>query len=351
MALLFVDGFDHYDPQQLDGNNLPYLARGKASYLATGATRVAGRRPSSFALRIPTGPTGNGGYSKAFGAGKTSAIAGVAVRPEQWGADGPVLIGVVDTNNLVYHWIKTGADGRLELWRRASNFDQQVAGSSVQVHARGWSHVEFRITQGTSNGTIQARVNGVLAISLSAQNTTLNGGQLAAVYLGARANTEPVTQLDFDDFWMADTTGTINNNFLGDCRVDLLQADAPGTNNGFTVSGAATGWEAVSDNNEASAIQSTALGQRSTFSFSNLPAMTTPAVLGAQVVGLAKKTDAGNSVFTSVCVSSGISATAAGPSLLQDYALRTAVFERNPSGNAVWTETSLNDAEFGVQSA
>ena len=49
MALLFIDGFDHYDPQALDDFGEPWLARGKAAYLSPQATRVQGRRPSSFA--------------------------------------------------------------------------------------------------------------------------------------------------------------------------------------------------------------------------------------------------------------------------------------------------------------
>ena len=46
MALLFIDGFDHYDPQALDDFGEPWLARGKAAYLSPQATRVQGRRPS-----------------------------------------------------------------------------------------------------------------------------------------------------------------------------------------------------------------------------------------------------------------------------------------------------------------
>ena len=31
MALLFIDGFDHYDPQAVDSFGSPWLARGKAA--------------------------------------------------------------------------------------------------------------------------------------------------------------------------------------------------------------------------------------------------------------------------------------------------------------------------------
>ena len=37
MALLFIDGFDHYDPQALDEFGQPWLARGKAEAAREGA--------------------------------------------------------------------------------------------------------------------------------------------------------------------------------------------------------------------------------------------------------------------------------------------------------------------------
>ena len=40
MALLFIDGFDHYDPQAVDSFGDPWLARGKAAYLSPQATRI-----------------------------------------------------------------------------------------------------------------------------------------------------------------------------------------------------------------------------------------------------------------------------------------------------------------------
>lgn len=78
MALLFIDGFDHYDPQAVDSFGDPWLARGKAAYLSPQATRINGRRPSSYALRLPEGS--GGGYVKNLDATKTSLIVGAAIR-------------------------------------------------------------------------------------------------------------------------------------------------------------------------------------------------------------------------------------------------------------------------------
>ncbi len=111
MALLFIDGFDHYDPQAVDSFGDPWLARGKAAYLSPQATRINGRRPSSYALRLPEGS--GGGYVKNLDATKTSLIVGAAIRvvPYQNTYTEPLLLGVRDANSQVAHLVEKGTQG------------------------------------------------------------------------------------------------------------------------------------------------------------------------------------------------------------------------------------------------
>jgi hypothetical protein len=127
MALLFIDGFDHYDPQALDAFGEPWLARGKAAYLSPQATRVQGRRPSSFALRLPEGS--GGGYVKNLDATKTSLIVGASIRvvPYENTYTEPLLLGVRDANAQVAHLVKIGEDGRLKLYRWQYGYEQLIS--------------------------------------------------------------------------------------------------------------------------------------------------------------------------------------------------------------------------------
>ena len=224
MALIFIDGFDHYDPQALDPFGDPWLARGKAAYLSPQATRIPGRRPSSYALRLPAGA--GGGYVKNLEAGRTSLIVGAALRvaPFENTGEEPVLLGVRDASAQVAHLVKLGEDGRLKLYRRQYGYDQPISTSVTTAPARGWHYVEMQVVQGTSNGTLNVRLNGVLAITLSAQNTTQGGGPLLTAFVGAVPGEYCRVTTDVDDLYLADTSGTINNTFLGDVRVDALQA-------------------------------------------------------------------------------------------------------------------------------
>ena len=163
MALLFIDGFDHYDPQAVDSFGDPWLARGKAAYLSPQATRINGRRPSSYALRLPEGS--GGGYVKNLDATKTSLIVGAAVRvvPYQNTYTEPLLLGVRDANSQVAHLVKIGEDGRLKLYRWQYGYDQLISVSVASAPARGWHYIELQVTQGTSNGVLSVRINGILA--------------------------------------------------------------------------------------------------------------------------------------------------------------------------------------------
>lgn len=352
MALLFIDGFDHYDPQAVDAFGDAWLARGKAAYLSPQATRINGRRPSSYALRLPQGS--GGGYVKNLDATKTTLIVGAAVRVVPFQNTGlePLLIGVRDANSQVAHLVKIGEDGRLKLYRWQYGYDQLVSTSVATAPARGWHYVELQVTQGTSNGVLSVRVNGILAIQMTAQNTIQGGGQLLSAFVGAVPGQSCPVTLDVDDFYILDATGTINNTFLGDVRVDALPAQADGSLNQWTPSSVGTAaWVAVSDELESTSISAPSTGLRQSFDVAPLPVMASPAIYGVQISMLARKTDAGLGKLKGLVVSGAQTAISPDIILQEQLAWQSALFERNPNGSAQWTEATFNAAEFGVESA
>jgi hypothetical protein len=353
MALLFIDGFDHYDPQALDSFGDPWLARGKAAYLSPQATRVQGRRPSSYALRLPAGP--GGGYVKNLPSTRTALIIGAAVRvvPFNNTDELPVLMGVRDTAQNLWHGVAIGNDGRLVAAQGyGSGGYFPMARSVATAAARGWHYVELRVVQSTMSGVIEVRLNGVLVITLTGISTLSDGHALVTAFLGAVPGREAGVTIDVDDFYIADALGSVNNTFLGDVRVDVLQAQAQGTQAQWSVSPSGLpAWQAVSDGDDATAITAATVGMRHSFDMAALPAMASPAVHGAQVTMLARKTDAGNGRVRGLAISGAQSAVSNDIVLEEQLAWHTAMFELNPNGAVQWTEGTLNAAEFGVEAA
>jgi hypothetical protein len=117
---------------------------------------------------------------------------------------------------------------------------------------------------------------------------------LLTAFIGAIPGQSCPLTLDVDDFYIADTSGSINNTFLGDVRVDTLKAQADGSLNQWTVAPSGTAaWEAVSDEDETTSINASSIGLRQSFDVAPLPVMATPAIFGVQLSMLARKTDAG----------------------------------------------------------
>lgn len=352
MALVFIDGFDHYDPQASGPLGEPWLARGKAAYLSPQATRIAGRRPSSYALRLPAGP--GGGYVKNLEAAASGLTVGAALRTVPYANTGavPVLLGVRDVDAQVAYFVRIGDDGRLRLLRGQHGFEQLVAISVASAPARGWHYVELQVLQGRGDGVLSVRINGMPAIHLAGLDTLQDGGELVTAFVGASPGQDCPVTLDVDDLYVADTTGTINNTFLGDVRVDALVAQADGSLNEWSVTPAGTAaWQAVSDDDEASAIQAAAGGLRQTFRVAPLPVMASPAIHGVQLALLARKTDAGLGSLKGLVASDAQAATGPDVALQEQLAWHTVLFERDPGSGDAWTEAGFNAAEFGVESS
>ncbi len=354
MALIFIDGFDHYDPQADDGTGQPWLTRGKSDFLNPQATRIPGRRPSSYALRLPAGE--GGGYVKVLPQPVSSIIVGAAIRLGGYAALNTPALFSIRTGGSTQHdyTLDVTSDGRLSAsissngYPSFSSVSQTTAG---KITARGWHYVEFKVVQHASNGVIQARVNGQLVIDLSGMGTLPYGaGQMLSVFAGHRPSSLNNVTVDLDDLYIADTSGSFNNDFLGDVRVDVLQPQANGSFNQWAVDGPGDAWQAVADGLDATGVRSTSTGQAQTFDMQALPAMASPSVRGVQVAALARKTDAGSAVLRLRAVSGAQIASSADIVLQEQLAWHTAMFDANPNGGSQWTEATVNAAEFGLES-
>lgn len=355
MSLIFIDGFDHYDPQADDGTGQPWLTRGKSDFLNPQASRIPGRRPSSYGIRLPGGD--GGGYVKVLPEPKTSLIAGAALRLGGYSAINTPTLFCFRTSggSSQYEYaLELTQDGLLRTTIGSNghaSYSSISQSSNGKLPVRGWHYVEFKVIQHASSGMLQARVNGQLVIDLIGIPTLLYGsGQLLSVFVGRSPSQQTGVTVDVDDLYIADTAGPFNNDFLGDVRVDVLHPQANGSFNQWTVDGAASAWQAVSDGLDATGVRAPSIGLAQTFSMQALPTMAPPAVHGVQVAALARKTDAGSAALRLRAVSGAQIASSADIVLQEQLAWHTAMFDANPNGGSQWTEATVNAAEFGLES-
>jgi hypothetical protein len=155
-----------------------------------------------------------------------------------------------------------------------------------------------------------------------------------------------------DDLYVLDTTGTVNNDFLGDVRVQTLYPSADGTNTGFTPSTGTTHYTLVDEAapNTTDLVSAANAGLKDSYGFQDLMG-TTANVYGVQATSYAAKDNTGTVGVKNITRISGTQYT--GPTawyLSTTWTANRELWERNPATSGLWAPADVNAAEFGVES-
>jgi hypothetical protein len=230
-----------------------------------------------------------------------------------------------------------------------------LATSANGAHAAGiWEYVEVMATIADSGGRVTVRVNGATVIDFTGD--TRNGGTNASIdtigFGDYGTNVGPVTASYFDDVYVCNDTGTTNNTFLGDVRVQTLPVTGAGTDTQLTPTGVANNWDNInempasaSDYNSSSTV-----GQRDTYVMQDLLA-TTGSVFGVQTNLTVGKSDAGTANMKPVLRSGGSVYYDPAIVLSSSAALYTIPHDTDPATSTNWTVSGVNGLETGVETA
>lgn len=338
MALLFIDGFDHYATADL---NKKYQFVSFASITAGGGRRGGGCVSLTSSL---------GGSAIARTIPITSNIIVGAAVSRRSSQGGSYIFRLSNGGNtaasLAY------SSGFLTI----TNANNAVIGTSVPITTLGvgiWNYIEWKmlIADSIPANSCIVKVNGVEVLNLPAGTdtkfTTTSPTTFDTVRLGA--SSIPL-EMDVDDFYIADTTGLTNNNFLGDIRIDTLLPTADGT---YTDGVPSTGTESWSilDNVPAttsSYVTLTNVGAKETVQFSNLPSISTQTIYAVQLNYNSAKSDSGLIFGAAVALSGATLAEATSSTFATSYSAQSGTFLTDPATGSAWTESAVNSAEFGI---
>jgi len=332
MALLFCDGFD-------DG---PITNK----WTGTGLTTVAGRHGN--AGQVAGGASPN--MFRVVAPSAATIILGFALRVS--GGDLPLVSlrsdGVV-TDHLT---ITVTVGGTLDL-RRGGTGGTVVASSSAPITVNAWHYIEIKATIADAGGTCEVRIDGVTRLSYTGD--TRNGGTstlIDGVYFpngsGFQTNTRAI-----DDLYICDGLGSMNNNFLGDIKIETLYPNADGTNSQLMGSDAnqVNNYLLVDEAGTPSTadyVSSGVVTDKDTYNFTSLVTATGP-VKAVQINNYANKTDAGSRSIKALAISGASTATGAVKPLQTTYNAHLQIQETDPNGGGAWTIAAVNAAEFGVE--
>ena len=359
MALQFMDGFDHYylsndvgfqggaaaTGQKWDGN----LSNGEL-YPQLDSGRFGGR-----ALRLKAS-TGAASINKIIPTPRDEFIVGFAYRP---------AAGATHDTQISF----TMSGGGFTILKLQPNTGQVVIDTPVTpavvtsgtgIITNGlWHYIEFRVLEHNSAGEVECKINEVTVATITGINTGADSGLMTLLTVAATSN----AMLDhIDDLYLLDTTGSINNDFLGDSRISALPTLSNGATNNFTLfddgtqsySPIVVNSEAVRNGEDATVgrdhnyVESGLIGAREIYNhvaFSASPIT----IHGVQVVNNARKTSTGVLKYRDEITIAGTQFDNSVDVIAStgDYHMSTYIRDTDPSDDAAWTVDKVNDVDIG----
>lgn len=215
-----------------------------------------------------------------------------------------------------------------------------------------WIYFEMRVKLHATAGEVEVWQNGVQTGLFTGINTATGGiANYKIIGFGCMATGVTTYNAYYDDMYVADTTGTVNNTFLGPVSVYSLVPTANGSTTQLTANGVAQNWDAVNDPtaDDATTYVSTAVtGQKDYYLFQALPVSVT-AVSGVMLKTRSTLGASGtrklqmNLKNGASVISSALKSLSFGSWLWEYF-----VSDTSPDGTA-WDPTKVNNTEGGVE--
>lgn len=359
MTLLFVDGMDLIGTSDLITKYTGLLTSG-GSILAPG--RFGGKYfQASGSSNVPNSFVNAGQIGINLLATKTTVVVGFGLVVGLINGSGnPVVLVLIDSS---------GAD-QLSIWVNPSTLQlvvyrgfgiTELCRSAGPIPFNQWVYVELSATIDPAAGAITLRINSSVAATFSGNTRQTANSNVQSVSFGSVhgfgiANAVGASgsySAGFDDIYICDSLGAVNNTFLGEVRIVGLLPSGAGTNTNFAIGGttpAATNFQSVNENppnGDVSYVSSTIVGTTDTYNYQDLPASAN-LVLAVAAGPDARRDDSGaRSISTRVRTGGSEADSPTSVVLVSSYQIREMIMEVNPVTGLAWTVANVNSSEFG----
>ncbi|MET0787496.1 MAG: hypothetical protein ABWY25_12420 [Paenisporosarcina sp.] len=327
MTLIFADGFED----------------GSAGWVLTNISVGAGRFGNGLTVT-----SGSGIATASMSSTAGPIIAGFAFKPTGIGGGFFTFAGGVADSHVS---LIRGSSGEIIVHNAGT-----VRGSSAigVLPSGAWSYVEVKAVIHATTGSVIVRVNGVQILSLTNIDTADSSTMTSWLKLGATPSTNGTIGNAFDDFYLVDTTGTVNNDFLGEIAVEHLRPASDDTAQWLGTDGnSVNNYDLVDEAgafNGTDYVASSTIGHRDLYVPTPSSRPITSPVVAVMVSTVAQKTDVGTRTVK-MCVKEGAGGTvrqSAELGLPSSFGEINAIFERKGDGSQ-FTVADVNNLRFGIE--
>lgn len=333
MALQFMEGFDHYTTGQ---------AGRKWTAVVGNGVIVAPGRFSGQAWQFNN--VGVTSYLEQTLTARDTFVIGVAIQIGYGDASAPIIRFMDDNDEQID--IRVTSTAGFQFTRNGT----PLATSPDNVIAFGYfNYIEAKVFVDNTVGYVQLRVNGVEVINVPALDTQATANNRINKIRFQPFSTSGSYDMRLDDIYILDDTGTFDNAFLGECRIETHFPASNGAFVEFTPVGAAANWQAVDEttsNEDTDYTQGNSVGNRDLF---NLTAYSfVGQVFGVQVTVTHRKDDVGNRTVAPLARVSSTLYEGSTDTCLSQYKMAKKIWERNPNTNSQWTVSEVNAGQYGI---
>jgi hypothetical protein len=246
-------------------------------------------------------------------------------------------------------WVRrNGTTGLLEAGTGVSGL---VATGSTPIPLSEWHFIEVYVKIADSGGRIIVKLdqrNSSVDYEIDYTGDTKNGGTgvINRLYFDGDNGT---AHLRLTDFYVNDTTGTINNSWMGDMTVATLYPNGAGSSTQLNPSAGAN-WQNVDDaatDGDTSYNYSSAVGVKDLYGLSDTGPEVS-AVFALSVLAVARKDTAGARTARTLIKSGAVEVEGGDITLLDAYATSATSHDLDPDGDVEWTKAALDALEAGI---
>ena len=331
----FIDGFDYYATADIDKKW--DAVNGSPAINPTGGRNGGGAiefdTASEYAEKDVTGTP-------------ATIIVGLAVKVSSLSVSQDVLYLMDGASVQVKIRIRT--DGKIEAYR-----DTTLLGTSsgTVFSAGSYAHLDCKITINNSSGSVLVVSGATTHLNLTSQDTqTSANAQVTAVRIGG----DGTNTVSVDDFYILDTTGSVNNDQIGDCRVDVLRPTTEASYSDLTPSSGVDNSAMVDDatpDGDSTYNSSSAVGAKDTYGYEPLTDIGGSEIFGVQLNMVVRKDSSGTRKVRAVARPASTNYFGGSQDLNTSYLNQREIWEQNPETAAEWAETEINSSQFGVEVA
>jgi hypothetical protein len=341
MALLLIEGFEGFGtsegsaPSPTDVVSRRYTVAAE-NYMRIAAGRTGGKSLdyNRFSCSIETEPLTTDDTLIWGAAFKRETNAEVTIVSFYDSGTKGMNIKVLDT------------ESEIRVYRGTTLLDTS---SGAGIGSNTWYYIEFKVLTDNTAGTYEVRVNGVNVCSGTGADTQEGSN---AYHDRFRLLPAPVsgTHPTWDDMYCCDSTGSVNNDFLGNHKVVRIDPDGDDTTGFGTSTPSANHYENVDEticDDDTSYVEESTNTNKDIWDYGSVSSLGT--IAGLVVRTMAKETDATDFELITIVESNGTEYDDSGQAMGSAYTEYTRLEETDPDTNSAWTMTAINAAKFGVK--